>query len=645
MQDGGRFFVPRQYFDGRKIMSVIDYREARELGRKEYRACVSSGRNPYLLVLDTILLFFDTVGEEDLGLVDIPINRIAGTKTNGRTNAFAANFMPLLDETCEFAGKWANLADAHLEEGIHEPIIAYEFMNKFFVSEGNKRVSVMKYFNAAAIPGIVKRIIPKPQNTEKSRIYFDFLDFYKLTGVNFIWFSRPGKFKALLSVLNGESHVWTTEERTDFSSAYYRFRKIFKALGGDRLPGTTGDAFLAYLTIYDIEGVHSGSDAALRERIEKSWSELAVCSIPEPIELDLDPNCKNTQGFFSKILPSKKAEALKVLYVYENSPETSAWTYAHEEGRKKAEEYFSGKISSRFAANVSPECFESVIREEMDRGADVVFAVSSELLPACLKAAAKYPNVKFLNCSVYSPHPTIRSYSGRSYEVKFLAGLIAGAMTCTHKIGYLADYPIYGEPAAINAFAKGAAMTDPYARVILRWRFCNNGNALNEIISNGADMIAGSDLTARDLQKFHGLYRTNNSIYKRVCSWKINWGEFYIRILREIFDRTWKNRPDKENPKAINYWWGLSANIFDIDYTSEIPTDTLRLISILRDNIISGRVAFFDKEDLSPESIIKMDALAENVMGSIPDISELTEDARKLARVQGIRPEMREGKA
>ncbi len=101
-------------------MSILDYREARELGRKEYRACVSSGRNPYLLVLDNILLFFETQGEEELGLVDIPIDRIAGTKTNGRTNAFAANFMPLLDETGEFAGKWAGLADAHIEEGIHE---------------------------------------------------------------------------------------------------------------------------------------------------------------------------------------------------------------------------------------------------------------------------------------------------------------------------------------------------------------------------------------------------------------------------------------------------------------------------------------------------------------------------------------------
>lgn len=624
-------------------MSSADYRDARELGQKEYRACVSSGRNPFLLVLDTILLFVEIQGEEPLGLVDIPIERIVGTKTAGRTNAFAANFMPLLDEGTEFASKWSNLVDSHLEEGIHDPITAYEFMNRFFVVEGNKRVSVMKFFNAATIPGTVKRIIPKPQNTEKSRVYFDFLDFYKLTGVNFIWLSRPGKFKTLLGLLNNEAHTWSKEERTEFSAAYYRFRKIFKALGGDRLPGTTGDAFLAYLTIYDIDSIRSETESDLRKKIEKSWSELAVCSIPAPIELDLDPNEKNTQNFFSKILPPIRSETLKVLYVSENSPETSAWTYAHDKGHKKADEYYNGKVSSRFAANISPELFESIIEEEMISGTDVVFVTSSELLPTCLKAAVKYPDIKFLNCSVYSPHPSLRNYNGRTHEVKFLEGIIAGAMTRTHKIGYIADYPIYGEPAAINAFAKGTRMTDPYAQIILRWRLQNNKDPRDDIISCGADMISCSEPKENDPTKIRGLYRIDDGVYKRVCDWQIDWGEFYIRILGEIIDRTWKNRLYKDNPKAVNYWWGLSANIFDINFTSEIPPDTLRLVSLLREDIVLGKVAFFDKEDLSPESIINMDILAENVIGTIPDFSELTEDAKKLVRVQGMRPEFREG--
>ena len=67
--------------------------------------------------------------------------------------------MPLLEPDTEFAGKWSNLCDAHLEEGIHTPIIAYEFLNKFYVQEGNKRVSVLKYFDAVRIAGTVTRLV------------------------------------------------------------------------------------------------------------------------------------------------------------------------------------------------------------------------------------------------------------------------------------------------------------------------------------------------------------------------------------------------------------------------------------------------------------------------------------------------------
>ena len=103
-------------------------------------------------MLDDILTDVDIVAQEPLGLVDIPAESIVGTKTAGRTPPFASNFMPLLDDDTEFAVKWSNLCDAHLEEGIHTPIIAFEYLNKFYVQEGNKRVSVLKYYEAVKIP-------------------------------------------------------------------------------------------------------------------------------------------------------------------------------------------------------------------------------------------------------------------------------------------------------------------------------------------------------------------------------------------------------------------------------------------------------------------------------------------------------------
>ena len=93
--------------------------------------------------------------------MDIPLNLIVGTKTAGRQKAFASNFMPLLGENTEFGMKWATLYDSQLNEGIRDPIKAYEFMNKFYVEEGNKRVSAMRAVDAAYIPAIVTRILPK----------------------------------------------------------------------------------------------------------------------------------------------------------------------------------------------------------------------------------------------------------------------------------------------------------------------------------------------------------------------------------------------------------------------------------------------------------------------------------------------------
>ena len=76
-------------------MSMTEYAKARKLAQKAYRQSIQEGKYPYLEVLDERLPFMKTAGESDLGLIEIPINRIVGTKTAGRTKAFASNFMPM----------------------------------------------------------------------------------------------------------------------------------------------------------------------------------------------------------------------------------------------------------------------------------------------------------------------------------------------------------------------------------------------------------------------------------------------------------------------------------------------------------------------------------------------------------------------
>ena len=146
-------------------MSIEEYKKALRLGRREYQQDLSRGTYPYLQVLEEITSNVEISSEVYLGLVQVPLTQVVGTNGRGRSTAFANNFMPLMDETTEFAMKWSHLCDAHLEEGIRDPIKCYEFYNRFYVIEGNKRVSVLKYFDAVMVPAYVTRLVPRPTGT------------------------------------------------------------------------------------------------------------------------------------------------------------------------------------------------------------------------------------------------------------------------------------------------------------------------------------------------------------------------------------------------------------------------------------------------------------------------------------------------
>ena len=154
-------------------MGREDYSKALKLGKRDYQSRLLRGEKPTLEVLDDIMPPKGAYYEQPLGIVQIPADQIVGTKTVGRSNSFAGNFMPILQEGSEFACKWANLSTSHVEEGIRDPIKAYEYMNRFYVEEGNKRVSVMKYFEVVSIPGNVIRMVPNRTKDKENKILCD----------------------------------------------------------------------------------------------------------------------------------------------------------------------------------------------------------------------------------------------------------------------------------------------------------------------------------------------------------------------------------------------------------------------------------------------------------------------------------------
>jgi len=631
-------------------MPLDDYKSALRAGQREYRACISRGEYPYLQVLDELLAHEELQAEASLGLVDIPILQIAGTKTEGRRSAFARNFMPLLEESTEFAAKWTALCDAHLSDGIRDPIKACEFMNRFYVTEGNKRVSVLKFFGAVSVPGVVTRMIPKRRDTLESRIYYEFLDFYRLTRVNCVFFTQPGRFKALLSAVGTSQEPWDDDTRSRFFCAYTLFRRVFQAMGGGRLPMTDADALLAYLKIYGYPSLLDAREDDVRVNLSKSWKEIAVQSEPKPVELFLAPHPTPAPSapklLLNRLLGGKSAY-IKAAFLHMKTAETSKWTYSHETGRKKLEKALEKRVETACWDSVTPESAAGAIEQAVEQGAHVIFTTTPKLMPATLRAALEYPQLKFLNCSLNMPHPSIRTYYGRMYEAKFLSGLIAGACTRSGRIGYVADYPIYGMTANVNAFALGARMVNPRAEVYLEW--CSQRSIdgiLERFMGLGVDMVSNQDLLSpRKGKREFGLYRlAADGSQDRMAVTFWNWGGFYERIVRSILDGGWT----AGSPKAINYWWGLSAGVVDIRYTKSLPAGTKRLVEFLKESLTTGAFRPFagklyaqdrviqEEGELTPEQIIAMDWLAENVRGSIPAAAELTGEAQELVRLQGI---------
>ncbi len=248
-------------------MYIAEYRKALAMGQKEARAHKAHGFSPYLPVLDEILAEEETCGEVDLGLVEIPLEMVVGTEFSGRSRSFSHSFKPLLAEDSEFASKWISLCQAHMNEGLSEPIRVHEYMHTFYVREGHKRVSVLRYFGADRFPAYVTRIMPVRSEARASKIYYEFVDFYKLSGINYIWLSGVGRFQRLQAAAGKQpDEVWSEQDRKDFYYFYLNFSSVYKLKSARELDGyiTIGDALLLFLEFFDYSEVKDCTPTQLR---------------------------------------------------------------------------------------------------------------------------------------------------------------------------------------------------------------------------------------------------------------------------------------------------------------------------------------------------------------------------------------------
>ena len=202
-------------------MVALDYQEAHKMATKEYRRAMIAGESPYPDCLDEKLPPSILAEGKRIGREQIPLALVVGTKTGGRNHAFARNFMPLLGMDSEFAAKWSSLCQSHLEEGIRQPVKVYEYRNRFYVEEGNKRVSVLKYFDADSIDADVIQIPSQrsgqggsqagpedPAESAAARTYEAFLQFYHSRHMRTVEFSEPESDLRLQKLVKKTDDAW-----------------------------------------------------------------------------------------------------------------------------------------------------------------------------------------------------------------------------------------------------------------------------------------------------------------------------------------------------------------------------------------------------------------------------------------------------
>ena len=627
------------------------YGKARRDGLRIYSAALQAHEDPYLPVLERKVPELSSLTRLSLGVMSIPLSRVLGSVSEGRSKAFTRGFLPILEGGSEFASKWDRLYESVEAEGVNQPVTALEYLGYYYVIEGNKRVSVMKTMEAREIEADVTRVYPVRTEDPEIVSYYEYCDFSKETGLYSLLFSRPGSYTKLVSLPGMKAgEKWTEDEILSLRKIWHYFSDAYETLTKDQHVLPTGDAFLAYLTAFGYQDVKDEDLEKTRERIRLMSKEFTVQD--GRVNLIME-RAEPSPGGVPLISNLFRPSHLKAAFLFNRPVEDSAWNYWHNLGRIEAELKLDGKLETKACIVPSRGEFEQTVNDLIKEGYTAFFATSPVMLNSTIEPALTHPEARFLCCSLLSSYTNIRTYYIRFYEAKFLLGLAAGILSDNGKIGYIADFPIYGTPSAANAFALGARMVNPKAKIYLNWSSASWYNDKVPFEDPEIQVICNRDITApkRDARDY-GLYVRSGSDIINMATLIPRWGLFYRLISEMILNGTYN--PDESRQKMNNYWWGIGSHILDVAFSSRFDPYAARIVNHFREELKEGTFTPFEGEirdqsgtlrceadrRLTPAEILCMDYLVDNIVGTIPTGEDLIETARPLVRLQGIHGEL-----
>lgn len=340
--------------------------------------------------------------------------------------------------------------------------------------------------------------------------------------------------------------------------------------------------------------------------------------------------------------PAASEKPLKVAFVYVGPVGDLGWTWAHDQGRKELEAAFPN-VTTVYQESVpeNPADAERVIRQFAQDGADLIITTSFGYMDPTINVAKDFPDTKFIHISGYKTAPNVATAFGKIEEPRYVSGELAGLMTKSNQIGYVAAFPIPEVIRGINAFTLGVRKTNPEATVKVVWTNTwydpqKERAAAEALLDGGADVItqhqdtAGPQQAAEDRGAYGIGYNADMSelapnAFLTAPIW--HWGVYYKQAVQDILDGTWK---------STQYWGGWKDGIVDLaplasfipeDIRKQIEDEEARFKSGEKDEFTifsgplkdqSGEVRVPEGQTMTGDEILGMNWFVEGVQGDIP---------------------------
>ena len=317
-----------------------------------------------------------------------------------------------------------------------------------------------------------------------------------------------------------------------------------------------------------------------------------------------------------------KAEPLKVAFAYVGPVGDGGWTFAHDKGRKDVEKAFGDKVVTSFVEKV-PESAdaERVIRDMAGQGNKLIFGTTFGYMEPMLKIAGDTKDVKFEHATGYKTAGNMRTYDSRTYEGAYMAGVIAGKMSVSGKLGVVGSVPIPEVVRNINSFTLGAQSVNPKATTKVVWvnEWFNppkETEAATALINGGADVLFQNTDSSAVLQ-------TAEKMGKRAFGWDsdmtaygpkahlasavINWGPYYVKAVGEALDGKWTG--------GTSAWWGVKEGAIDIvSIAADVPDDTKKRVADVKAGLKDGTFSIWKGPimDNTGKELIAKDVVADD---------------------------------